>query len=312
MPDMPPLVTVVIPCFNQARFLPSAIASAERQSYPHVRTLVVDDGSIDGTSDVATELGVEVVRQPNSGLSGARNAGLARATGDFVIFLDADDELLDDAAQRGVDALRGSPAMTCAVGRCVGVDEQGRPLQAADQAIDATDLYRAWLQQNFVWTPAAAIFRRRALRQIGGFPGGVGPAADYAVYLALSRQKLVVDHGRPVAKYRQHDASMSRDARLMLRTTLEVLRRERRLLAPQYVAAHAHGVRNWRDWYGEQMVGQLRREWHAGAMRPRQLSLLATIATQCPRTALRHAARKLRLALHLSGRTAAAAERQRA
>jgi hypothetical protein len=202
--------------------------------------------------------------------------------------------------------------MTCAVGRCVGVDEQGRPLPAAAQTVDTTNLYRAWLQQNFVWTPAAAIFRRQALRQIGGFPGGLGPAADYAVYLALSRQRLVTDHGWPVARYRQHDASMSRDAGLMLRTTLEVLRRERRLLEPQYVADHARGVRNWRDWYGEQIVDDLRREWHAGCLRPRQLSMLATLVTLCPRTALRHAARKLRLALSRSARTAAAAERSRA
>jgi glycosyltransferase involved in cell wall biosynthesis len=312
MPDTAPLVTVVIPCFNQARFLPSAIASVERQSYPRVRALVVDDGSVDGTSDVAAELGVEVIRQPNSGLSGARNTGLARAAGDFVIFLDADDELLGDAVQRGVNALRRSPGMTCAVGRCIGVDEAGRPIPAAPQNIDTADLYRAWLQQNFVWTPAAAIFRRQALRQVGGFPRDVGPAADYAMYLALSRQKLVVDHGWPVARYRQHEASMSRDPRLMLRTTLEVLRRERWLLEPQYASEHARGVRNWRDWYGEQMVDQLRREWRAGSIRGRQLSMLATIAAQCPRTMLRHATRKLRLALHLTGRTAPAAERQRA
>src|SRR6185369_950705 len=69
-------VAVVIPCFNQARYLASAVASVRRQHHHPVECIVVDDGSTDDTAAVASELGVRVIVQPNSGVAQARNSGL--------------------------------------------------------------------------------------------------------------------------------------------------------------------------------------------------------------------------------------------
>jgi glycosyltransferase involved in cell wall biosynthesis len=77
-----PLVTVVIPCYNQAHFLGEAIESVLSQSYRNFEIIVVDDGSTDNTSEVASHYEeVRLVRQENRGLAGARNSGLAEAEG---------------------------------------------------------------------------------------------------------------------------------------------------------------------------------------------------------------------------------------
>jgi glycosyltransferase involved in cell wall biosynthesis len=101
------LVSVVIPCYNQARFLGEAIESVLSQSYRAFEVVVVDDGSTDNTSEVVAryagaDAGVRLIRQENRGLAGARNRGLAEAEGEYVVFLDSDDRLLPDALQVGV------------------------------------------------------------------------------------------------------------------------------------------------------------------------------------------------------------------
>src|SRR5215204_1671374 len=101
-----PLVSVVIPCYKQAHFLGEAIESVLAQSYPNFEIIVVDDGSPDNTSEVAASYPrVRLVRQENQGLSAARNSGLSRSEGEYVVFLDADDRLLPGALQVGLECL---------------------------------------------------------------------------------------------------------------------------------------------------------------------------------------------------------------
>src|ERR671911_2120937 len=104
------LVSVVIPCYNQAHFLGEAIESVLAQSYPRFEIIVVDDGSTDDTSKVAARYpGVRYVYQNNQGVSAARNSGLARSEGEYVVFLDADDRLLPEALETGLKCLEARP-----------------------------------------------------------------------------------------------------------------------------------------------------------------------------------------------------------
>jgi glycosyltransferase involved in cell wall biosynthesis len=95
-PVMPqPLVSVVIPCYNYGRYLGEALESARRQSYPAVEIIVVDDGSTDDTAKVAAGYRPEVAyfHQENAGPAAARNVGARKATGIYLVYLDADDVL---------------------------------------------------------------------------------------------------------------------------------------------------------------------------------------------------------------------------
>ena len=291
-----PTVTVVIPCFNQAGFLPAAVASVRGQVGALASCIVVDDGSTDDTAAVAASLGVPLLRQRNAGVSAARNAGLAAARSDFVAFLDADDELLPGAIAAEVAAFQGHPGAAAVVGRCQSIDADGRLLPARHHDVDAGNLYREWLRRNFVWTPGAALFDRRALEAIGGFPRHLGPAADYAVYLRLARTNRVVFLPRELVRYRQHEGSMSRDPALMLRATIGVLRRERREAPAWARPAVGAGFDAWRQWYGEQILERVSADWRAGRVGPRTARAALTLLRHCPVLVLRRTAGRSRRA----------------
>ncbi len=99
-----PLISVIIPCYNQSHFLPQAVTSAINQTYNNWEIIIVNDGSLDTTSTVAknlisanSEYKIRLVEQTNQGLSMARNAGIAVASGEYIMPLDADDILAENA-----------------------------------------------------------------------------------------------------------------------------------------------------------------------------------------------------------------------
>jgi glycosyltransferase involved in cell wall biosynthesis len=97
-----PLVSIIIPCHNQARFLflYDAIASVLGQTHSPVELIVVDDGSPDNTAEIARRYeAIRFLCQENRGVSTARNAGFSASTGAYVMFLDADDRLMPNAVQ---------------------------------------------------------------------------------------------------------------------------------------------------------------------------------------------------------------------
>ncbi|HWO47120.1 MAG TPA: glycosyltransferase family A protein, partial [Solirubrobacterales bacterium] len=123
------LVSVVIPCFGQSHFLGEAIESVLAQSYPHLEVLVVDDSSPDNASQVAARYpGVRCLRCANQGMAGARNFGIRNTSGDFLVFLDADDRLLPTAIGTGVGLLGEHPEAAAASGRFRRIAQDGTPI----------------------------------------------------------------------------------------------------------------------------------------------------------------------------------------
>ena len=107
----PPLITVIIPVYNGAKFLSGAIDSVLSQNYPAIEIIVVNDGSTDNTREVAMGLGVDIryFEQGNLGPAAARNRGIKDAAGNYIAFLDVDDLWPESNLQRLLDELRGDP-----------------------------------------------------------------------------------------------------------------------------------------------------------------------------------------------------------
>jgi hypothetical protein len=199
-------VSVVIPCFRQAHFLPEAIESVLAQNYGGmVEIVVVDDGSPDNVGEVAARYpGVEYLRRPNGGLAAARNAGLEKAAGEFLLFLDADDRLLPEAIARGLEELRADPKAMMAAGTWQLIGETGEPLPA-DPPRQPPAAFPALLESCFISTPAAVLYRRELFGQIGGFDPKVSASADYDLYLRTAARFQVRLHPHPVAEYRRRN-----------------------------------------------------------------------------------------------------------
>src|SRR5215217_2853327 len=164
-----PLVSVVIPCYNQAHFLGEAIESALAQSHPNFEVVVVNDGSTDDTAEVAARYPrVRYLRQKNRGLSAARNTGLRHSEGEYVVFLDADDRLLPEALKTGLKCLKAHSECAFASGRYRFIAGDGSFLKPQRQRFVDKDSYVALLRRNYIGPPAAVMYRRAVFESVGG------------------------------------------------------------------------------------------------------------------------------------------------
>jgi len=262
-----PLVTVVIPCYRQVRYLAEAIESAEAQTEQPVQVIVVDDGSPDGTAELASQYpDVELIRQSNQGLTAARNAGLAAARGAFVAFLDADDRLVPAALSAGLAALATAPEAIMAAGRCRLIDADGGPIEhAGPRPCPGGDHYELLLRHNHIWPPAVALYRREPLKAAGGWGQGRRRAEDVELYLRLARNHPIQCHQSVVAEYRQQPRGLSADRGGMLAALDSILREQRAYVAehPEYRAAYAEAEREWPVYYGELLAENVREDLRA-------------------------------------------------
>lgn len=203
-----PLVSVIIPAFNRADTIIRALRSVFAQDGATFEVIVVDDGSTDGTGDVAEALAdprVRVVRQANAGVSAARNRGIAEAQGDLIAFLDSDDEWLPGKLAAQVSLLHaGSP--------CLGMVYSGFESVAADGTCSAHRarhrgwIYRDLLARNVVTGCGTTVmFRRDALEMVGGFDPALPCNEDYDLVLRVARFFAADCIAEPAARY--HDAA---------------------------------------------------------------------------------------------------------
>jgi hypothetical protein len=256
------VVTVVIPCFNHGSWLGEAIASVRAQVYGPIETIVVDDGSTDKTAAVsAAHPEVRYIWQSNQGLSAARNAGLAAATGNFVCFLDADDVLRPDAIARGVEALEANESWAFVYGGHVGV-KADRTLIWETRVDPGQASYHALLRANFIAMHATVLYRREILQKAGGFDVKLRAAEDYEVYLRLARSHPFGCHGGVIAEYRRHDDNMSSDPMRMLTAGLSVLRAQMPFIKHSHEGKLAlqEGTALLQKYYGGPMVTQALRD----------------------------------------------------
>ncbi len=270
VPD-PRLISVVIPCHDHARFLASALESVLGQDDPSFEVVVVDDGSTDDSATVAGRYPrVRTIRQSQQGLGAARNRGLRESRGEYLIFLDADDRLLPGALAHGRRWLEAYPGRAFVAGHFRVIDEDGEPTLEPPQSRLREDAYLQFLRTNHVRMHGAVMFRRAALESVGGYDPALRACEDYDLYLRIARSWPVAQHPELVAEYRRHASNMSRDPARMLRTTLEVLARQRPHVTGNTAARAALRQGRWafRWHYASQALSDTRELVARGRWRP--------------------------------------------
>lgn len=228
-----PMVSVIVPCFNQGHYLQQSVASALAACKYPMEIIVIDDGSTNHAIErhlaevkqLAPRI-VRIHRQTNQGLSAARNSGIALAQGEYLQFLDADDVLAPGKIDVQIAQLQINPELDVSVCNYLLCDEERVTFTKTEEAIarfalsEQDFLYR-W-ERGFVIPIHCGLFRRTALRD-RCFDTNVRAKEDWLFWVSLSiaGMRFGYVHGH-WAIYRQHESSMRRSYVRMGRSWLQV------------------------------------------------------------------------------------------
>jgi glycosyltransferase involved in cell wall biosynthesis len=203
-----PLVSIVVPSFNQARFLDEALESIFTQDYPNIEVIVVDGGSTDGSLAVIERHADRLAwwrSEADRGQADALNAGLARATGDVLGWLNSDDALVPGAVATVVDALAAEPGALLAYGPNRLVDAAGNDVGVLPaRPFDIAQMLRT--AQNHVVQPGS-LFTRRGWELAGPLAVDGTYYFDFEFVVALGAHGTAAIVDRTLALYRLHAES---------------------------------------------------------------------------------------------------------
>lgn len=225
-------VSVIIPCFNQGRFLFDAISSLQAQTYPDWEAVIVNDGSEDETAEIASALchkdrRVRYIAQVNEGLSSARNAGIRASNGDFIQFLDADDQLEIGKLEQHIKTLQKHPEIDIVYGNAkyfiddvFGIFDRGPYGDGPDHDwisecwYDPRPILSKLIERN-LFPVCCPMIRRSLQKQAGLFNEELDALEDWEYWLrcaSVGARFQYIDAVGTDVLIRKHSASMTQDS----------------------------------------------------------------------------------------------------
>jgi glycosyltransferase involved in cell wall biosynthesis len=225
-------ISVVIPAYNAARFLPRCLESVFAQTLKPDEVIVVDDGSTDNTAALAEELGARVISQPNGGLSAARNTGIRNASSEWIALLDADDLWAPTKLER--QAARIQPDTVLVYTGIRIFDDNG--IRSENPAIDAISAKKMLRYRNPI-TPSTVLARREALLQNGGFREDIRACEDWEMWVRLQQLGNFESVGDPLTNYYVYPSSLSANPEKMLHALDQII--------DSMLLAGLHGLHRW-------------------------------------------------------------------
>ncbi len=206
---MQPLVSIVTPSYNQARFLEETIRSVLSQDYPAIEYIIVDGGSTDGSLEIIQRHADRLawwVSEPDRGQTDAINKGFARASGEILAWLNSDDTYLPGAVAEAAAYLVAHPEAGMVYGDANLVSENGQVI--GQFPARQTDYRR--LRRGYVHIPQQSAFFRASLwRQVGPLDPSFYFAMDYDLWVRLARLAPLHYQPRPWANFRLHSSGKS-------------------------------------------------------------------------------------------------------
>lgn len=226
-----PTFDVIIPAYNAAHFLPSALDSVIAQTYTDWRILLVDDGSKDNTPELIAgykeQLGDKLVyiRQANAGLPAARNAAIRHGASEFIALLDADDIWLPRRLESTLQRFRESPGAGLAYGFVSRIDATGKLLDTFDRrSTHAEGRIARYIYMRSLDLPCPTLtYRRSCLDQVGLFDETLRASEDRDLCIRVAAVSEVVLVQEVIALYRLSAQSMSTDLNRMLTAQRRVI-----------------------------------------------------------------------------------------
>ncbi len=218
---MRPLVSVIVPVFNGAVYLDAALQSVWRQEIVNLQLIVIDDGSTDETPEIIARYGTAVtaISQVNQGPAAARNAGLRQAGGEFVAFLDADDEWIDGRLNRQLEYLRQNPTVDVVQGQIQYIRQINERWQPHDEPFFALSL-------------VTGLFRRQVFEHIGLLDTSLPYCEDVDWFFRAQKANVSIQQQSEVALYyRRHQNNLTNRRDLIDHYMLRVVLKHKRTQA---------------------------------------------------------------------------------
>ncbi len=192
-----PLISVIIPAYNCQGTIVETLGSVFQQTYSNMEVIVVNDGSTDGTLEILKNFQdsrLQIVTQPNAGVSVSRNRGINLAKGDFIAFLDADDLWLSNKLIEQIMALQTAPHAAVAYSWTDYIDQAGNFLRNGYYCNFQGNVHRRLLLGCFLESGSNPLIRRSLLKTVGGFDESLITCEDWDLWirLALKYEFIVV------------------------------------------------------------------------------------------------------------------------
>jgi glycosyltransferase involved in cell wall biosynthesis len=204
-----PLVSIITPSYNQARFIEATINSVLSQNYPHIEYLIIDGGSTDGTIDILHRYDGRLrwMSEPDSGQSEAVNKGLRMAQGEVVAWLNSDDTYLPGAVARAVDYLENHPEVMMVYGEGYEMDELGH-IRQRFPATEPFNLWRLVYYSDYILQQTTFI-RREVFGEIGMLDESLHYGMDWDLFIRIGKRFKVAYIPEYLANLREHSTAKS-------------------------------------------------------------------------------------------------------
>lgn len=213
---MKPLISVIIPAYNCARYLDGAIQSVINQSFKDIEIIVIDDGSTDNTADIIKPFTghIKYYRQENKGAASARNHGIKLSSGKYIAFLDSDDLWEPHKLAAQLNILENQPDFPVVHTNASTIDQDGNMiLKSANEKRQSHNgmIFEEFFLKNIsVILTSSAIIDRKCLETTGLFDDAFPVLQDYDFFLRLSWSHPVFFIKEPLVKYRVRPYSLTR------------------------------------------------------------------------------------------------------
>lgn len=240
-----PFISIIVPCYNQARYLPEALQSVLEQTYTNWECIIVNDGSPDNTNEVAQEWlekddRFKYIQKENGGLSSARNAGLKVIKGDYIQFLDADDILDVNKFELSLleceKAINSKSKVVISNFRMFTTDKNS----SANPFCELKQEHFTFKELLFGWDyefsiPIHCGFFQKSLLDGFKFPEELKAKEDWIMWLSIfKREPYVFFIDSTLVFYRIHEYSMTKDLKLMEANSLRVMKCIEEIVSEKY------------------------------------------------------------------------------
>jgi glycosyltransferase involved in cell wall biosynthesis len=238
---IPGRVSVLMPCYNVAKYVDTAIESLRGQTYEEIEIIAVDDGSTDDTAEhlerqAAADSRVHVFHRANGGPSAARNSGIRHVTGEFVCFLDGDDIYLPDKIARQVEFLREHAQVDLVYSDFYWGDADLAPVELTAPRVPYSDMVEAMAMRNWLGVHAT-LFRRTMMDAVGEFDESFRMAEDWDYWIRCARVGAFGYLPGAMTIYRTHPGQAHHNLDRMFEAGKRVLRKHFKSDPPLYQRA---------------------------------------------------------------------------